>query len=59
VELVLTLVDDDGRVDSNPTRTWVAMCYDDDGDFAEDVLEGATTLREALTRLLDQLQPGR
>jgi hypothetical protein len=59
VELVLTLVDDDGRVDGNPTRTWVAMCYDDDGDFAEDVLEGATTLREALTRLLDQLQPGR
>jgi hypothetical protein len=31
----------------------------DDGDFAEDVLEGATTLREALTRLLDQLQAGR
>lgn len=59
MELVLTLVDDDGRVDGNPTRTWVAMCYDDDGDFAEDVLEGATTLREALTRLLDQLQPGR
>ena len=59
MELVLALVDDDGRVDGNPTRTWVAMCYDDDGDFAEDVLEGATTLREALTRLLDQLQPGR
>jgi hypothetical protein len=39
VELVLALVDDDGRVDGNPTRTWVAMCYDDDGDFAEDVLE--------------------
>jgi hypothetical protein len=30
------------------------MCYDD-GDFAEDVLDGATTLREALTRLLGQL----
>jgi hypothetical protein len=54
VELVLALVDDDGRVDGNPTRTRVAMCYED-GDFAEDVLDGATTLREALTRLLGQL----
>jgi hypothetical protein len=30
------------------------MCYDD-GDFAEDVLDGAITLQEALTRLLGQL----
>jgi hypothetical protein len=57
VELVLALVDDDDRVDGNPTRTRVAMCYDD-RDFAEDVLESATTLQEALTRLLDQLQAG-
>jgi hypothetical protein len=54
VELYLALVDDDGRVDGNPVRTRVAMCYTS-GDFAEDVLEGATTLREALARLLDQL----
>ena len=38
VELVLALVD------GNPTRTRVALCYDD-GDFAEDVLDGETTLR--------------
>jgi hypothetical protein len=47
VELVLALVDEDSRVDGNPTRTRVAICYED-GDFAEDVLDGATTLREAL-----------
>ena len=26
VELILALVDDDGRVDGNPARTRVAMC---------------------------------
>jgi hypothetical protein len=58
VELALALVDQDGRVDGDPVRTRVAMSYAD-GDFAEDVLEGATTLREALTRLLGQLDsPG-
>jgi hypothetical protein len=54
VELVLALVDDDGRVYGNPTRTRVAMCYEE-GDFAEAVLDGATTLQEVLTRLLGQL----
>src|SRR4029450_8384069 len=46
VELVLALVDDDGRVSGNPTRTRVAMCSEE-GDFAEVVLDGATTLQEA------------
>lgn len=44
----------------NPTRTRVPMCYDD-GDFAEDVLDAATTLQKALSRLVGQLngQPTR
>jgi hypothetical protein len=54
VELVLALVDDDGWIDGNPTRSRVAMSYED-GDFGEDVLAGATTLREALTRVLGPL----
>jgi hypothetical protein len=53
VELVIALVDDDGRVDGNPTRTRVAMCYEDGTSPRRP--RRRDHAREALTRLLGQL----